>query len=216
MYRKAFGTSNPVLPKDFMQPPIVDKFVKNLNQEFKHSLLENPKRYTVRIGTYRGEDSFVIGPVKSSSKEDDSELTGLEKAAETANMAVTLLRAQGVDAYQFHDRTSSIVTIGSFDSIGQSTPDGGFIYALEIQSLINTYGGVKDVKGSQYGQVPTARSLLDVIHYRKIPELNRGTEKEKMKYVKKYSIPLEITPTVMAVPRVEAKSLYSGSLIGKR
>ncbi len=188
---RAFGTSNPVLPKDFMQPPIVDKFVKNLNSEFNHSLLENPKRFTVRVGTFRGEDSFVIGPAKPMAKEEEAELTGLEKAAETADLAVKLLRAQGVEAYQFHDRNSSIVTIRGFDSIGQSTSDGSFVYAPEIQTIMNTYGGVKEVKGSQYGQVPTARSLLDVINYRKIPELNRGTEKEKMKYVKKYSIPLE-------------------------
>lgn len=213
---RAIGTSNPVLPRDFMQPPIVDKFVKNLNSQLQHSLLENPKRFTVRIGTYRGEDTFVIGTTKPMLDGDESNLTGLEKAAETANLAVQLLRNQGFEAYQFHDRNSSIVTIGSFDSIGQSNADGSFAYSAEIQKVINTFGGAKDVKGSQYGQVPTAKSLLDVLSYKKIPELNRGTEKEKMKIVKKYSIPLELTPTVMAVPRPETKSLYSGSLLGKR
>ncbi len=211
---RAFGTSNPALPRDFMQPPVVDKFVKGLNAQCEYSLLENPKRFTVRIATFRGQDSVVIGNAKPSVI-DESELTGLDRAAEAANTAVQLLRSQGVEAYQFHDRTSSIVAVGGFDSIGQTNSDGSFSYAPEIQKVIATYGGVKDVKASQYGQVPTARTLLDVIHYKKIPELNRGTEKEKMQYVKKYSIPLELTPTVMAIPRPEAKSIYSGSLLGK-
>ena len=212
---RAFGTPNPLLPKDFFQPPTVDKFVKQLNDQVEHSLLENPARFTVRIATFRGDNS-VVPPGKQISTEVDQESDALDRAAKLANIATMLLRSQGIEAYQFHDRVSSIVTIGGFDSIGGNNAEGVFAYDPRIQEVLRTFGGVRDVKGSQYGAVPVARTLLDVVNYRKIPELNTGTEKEKMKWVKKYSIPLDMTPSVMAIPKPETKSIYGGSLLGQR
>ncbi len=212
---RAFGTPNPLLPKDFFQPPTVDKFVKQLNDQVEHSLLDNPSRFTVRVATFRGDNSIVL-PGKQASLEVDEESDALDRAAKLANTATLLLRSQGVEAYQFHDRVSSIVTVGGFESIGGNNSEGVFAYDPRIQEVLRTFGGVRDVKGSQYGAVPVARTLLDVVNYRKIPELNTGTEKEKMKWVKKYSIPLDMTPTVMAIPKPETKSIYGGSLLGQR
>ena len=44
----------------------------------------------------------------------------LEEAAYNAHLLVVALRKQGVEAYEFHDRHESLVTIGSFDSVGVS------------------------------------------------------------------------------------------------
>ena len=39
----------------------------------------------------------------------------LEEAAENAHILTESLRQQGYEAYEFHDRDQSIVTVGSFD-----------------------------------------------------------------------------------------------------
>jgi len=46
----------------------------------------------------------------------------LEAAAEKAHRLAKALRMKGYDAYEFHDRYASIVTVGSFNSAG--TPRG--------------------------------------------------------------------------------------------
>lgn len=214
----AFGTSNPMLPKDFFKAPIVDKFVKSLNSrsEVAHSLLENKGRFTVRIATFRGEDAVSIRN-QSNVPTESLEGTALVKAEELASLAVKLLRDQGHEAYQFHDRNSSMVTIGAFENIGQNNENGQFVYANDIQNIIRQFGGPKEMRPSQNGMtVPVAKTILDVLDYRKIAELNSGSEKEKLRLVKRYSIPLELNPTVMAVPKVEKKSIYGGSLLGQR
>lgn len=209
--RVAIGTSNPLLPEDFTQPPLVDKFVKQMNSEVEHSLLENPKRFTVRVATFKGMEITVAKQSEDLKLSEESE-TPLERAAVQANNAVRLLRLQGIEAYQFHDRNSSIVTVGSFDSIGGNDAEGRFSYDPAITKTMATFGGTK----ASRGQFPVPKSLFDVVNYRNVPELMKGSEGEKMKLVEAYSIPFDLVPTVMAVPRAEAKSLYSGSLLGKR
>lgn len=214
----AFGTPNPMLPKDFFRQPIVDKFVKSLNSrpEVEHSLLENKGRFTVRVASFRGEDAVAIRNQANASLES-LEGDALVKAEELSSVAVRLLRDQGIEAYQFHDRVSSIVTIGSFESIGQNDANGQFQYAPEIQAVMAQFGGMKEMRPTQYGSpVPVAKTVLDVLNVQKIPELTKGTEAEKKKLVRKYSIPFELSPCVMAVPKVEKKSLYGGALLGQR
>jgi len=81
---------------------------------------------------------------------------------------------------------------------------------------VKEFGGARDFKNSAMGLVPVAKTLLDVVSYRKIPELNTGTENEKLVKVKLYSIPFDIEPKPMAVPRPETNSIYAGSLLGSR
>jgi hypothetical protein len=213
MYRTAFATRNPLLPQDFFQPPKVDKFVKELNDQVEFSLLKNPGRFTLRVATFRGEESVIMGNRKAID-EETMQGEALENGANMADLAVRTLRKQGIEAYQFHDRSTSLVTIGQFPSIGSSDSQGQFIELPEITQWKTRFGGPKDIKTSQMGQIPVAKTLLDFVNYRSIPELNQGTQKEKMRAVKKYSVPFDPNPTVMAVPKFEAKSLYQGSLLG--
>ena len=70
----------------------------------------------------------------------------LDKFAADADKMTRKLRSQGVEAYQFHDRSRSLVTIGSFDTLGRELPDGRFEYDAEIR---------KGHEGVQRFQCPT-------------------------------------------------------------
>jgi hypothetical protein len=211
---RIFVTKNPLLPDDYFQPPKVDDFIRKLNKEVDHSLLDCPGRFTVKVATFRGNEGVAIG--KDAKKLMEEKISdGLDRAAEMANLTATVLRKEGVQAYAFHDRTSSIVTIGSFDSIGQNDQQGQFQYHPAIVPIITMFTA-QTMTQTQYGTVPLARTLLDVVPASHIPELSQGTDREKMKAVKKYAIPFDPQPKVIAVPKPESKSVYSGSLLGNR
>lgn len=212
----AFVTRNPLLPEDYFQSPKVDKFVRSLNNEAEHSLLDAKGRFTVRVATFRGNESVVLKDSRASQLASEK-LNGesLERAALQANLAAKALRQAGYEAYEFHDRNMSMVTVGSFDSLGGENSQGQFVYASDIRHTLQEFGGAKEYRASQFGPVPVAKTLLDVVHYRKLPELTVGTEAEKMAKVRQYSIPFDIESKVMAVPRPETNKLYSNALLGR-
>jgi hypothetical protein len=212
----AFVTRNPLLPEDFFQPPSVDKFVQSLNKNADHSLLKSKSRFTVRVATFRGADAVVLAGSRSAQEASSSAAgDGLELAAFRANLAAKTLRAAGIEAYEFHDRNHSIVTVGSFDSLGAENNNGQFAYASDIVQTMNEFGGAKEYRTSQFGPTPVPKTLLDVVNYKKIPELLTGTEAEKARRVKQYSIPFDLDPKPMAVPRAATNKLYAGSLLGR-
>jgi len=211
----AFMVKNPLLPEDYFQPPKVDKFVKSLNQDAEYSLLNSKGRFTVRVATFRGADALYLdhnNPEKKMGNSGD----GLDRAAEHAHLAASALRKAGYEAFEYHDRNSSSVTVGSFDTLGKTDGQGSFIYDLAIQETVREFGGARDYKNTALGPVPVAKTLLDVVSYRKIPELNKGTESERLAKVKLYSIPFDVEPKPMSVPRPETTGMYSGSLLGSK
>ena len=116
--RKAFVTRNPLLPKEFFVPSGIDKFIYNLNKDLKHSLVLCQEKYTVRVARFQGNaivDQRKIDHIRQGAEEMTSRLA---VAAAQADKLTTALRELGVEAYQFHDRTQSIVTVGSFESVG--------------------------------------------------------------------------------------------------
>jgi hypothetical protein len=50
------------------------------------------------------------------------------------------LRKKGIEAYEFHDRFESVVTVGSFDSVGTQLPDGRIELRPDIHTIMETYG----------------------------------------------------------------------------
>ena len=65
----------------------------------------------------------------------------------------TALRKQGVEAWEFHDRDCSFVTIGSFDSYGSQNADGTTEMEPEIYKLMEKYKGkIVDAKGNYEAQ----------------------------------------------------------------
>jgi len=219
----AFMTRNPLLPVDFFQAPDMEKFVYDLNRDpsfNEHSLLDCKGKYTVRVATFRGEDQFVSwgrgNAGDSQSKENKP--SALEIAAEQAYLATKALRVAGYEAYQFHDRNQSIVTVGSFDTLGTTDSKNQFEYARGIRDIVERFGPSSQVNTSEYGlnfgPAIQPRLLFDLVDQRKIPELNQGSRKEKLEYFKKLSIGFDVRPTPMAVPRYQTSRIYAGAKLG--
>ncbi|HEX5103618.1 MAG TPA: hypothetical protein VFV87_07405 [Pirellulaceae bacterium] len=119
----AFVTRNPLLPEEYFAAKGLDPFLVDLNRDLPNSLLECPGRYTVRVASFRGVDTMKPAEFERlTSKPRD--MAKIDQAAQKAYDLCAALRQQGYEAYQFHDRTESIVTVGSFDSVGTPRQDG--------------------------------------------------------------------------------------------
>ncbi len=190
----AFVTRNPLLPDDFFQAPKVDEIVLDLNRNVEHSLLKCPKRYTVRVASFQGKavTDFGTGGAASTPKELSD---NLDLAADNANKLTTALRTKGVEAYEFHDKYASYVTIGSFDELGPQLPNGETQISSEIRHILDEYCGYTNVDA----------------------KLSSSQAMTKVKSVKSLDkIPFDIEGKPMAVPRAGTSKLYGGSLLGKK
>ncbi|MCE2784198.1 MAG: hypothetical protein LW699_04880 [Pirellula sp.] len=217
----AFMTRNPLLPADFFQSPDLEKFVYDMNRQpgyNEHSLIDCKRKYTVRVLTFRGDSAFVSWG-KSSADQEGQGASALEQAAERAYIAMKALRTAGYEAYQYHDREQSIVTVGGFEQLGTTDANNLFEYAPDIRAVMerfSTDGQIADTSkfDLNFGKVPQPRLLLDLVDQRKIPELYQGTRQEQLAYYSKLSIGFDLRPSPMAVPRYNASRIYAGSRLG--
>lgn len=120
----AFLTINPLLSPDEVARNTRDPLLIKLNSGENYSLSENRGEYTLVIGRFYGKQVNVkpgdeLPGIKNFLKDND-----LDNAAIGARELVTVLRGKydpegtfnNVDAYIWHTRTESIVTVGSFAS----------------------------------------------------------------------------------------------------
>ena len=165
----AFLLPNPLLPEEYFAARRIDKFVIDLNRKVrKYSLLDCPGKYSVRVATFRGKT--VINANKIKSQMDDLSWRGrngqkveseLALCADKANKLTKALRAEGIEAWEFHDREESYVCVGSFDWLKKVNASGTEVQNPEIRETIRKYKG--DVQFRQ-GQpvaigVPIPKSL---------------------------------------------------------
>jgi hypothetical protein len=141
----AFVTRNPLLPAEFFVAKGLDPFVVEINKDLPHSLLKCPGRYSVRVASFRGVDSMkpdefdrLVAKPRKVSK--------IDQAALNASRLCAALREKGVEAYEFHDRTESYVTVGSFDDVGQPRPDGKIEINPGVHKIMKDYGPVEQPK----------------------------------------------------------------------
>ncbi len=179
----AFVTRNPMLPDNFTQAPEVDSFVRRLNENVEHSLLDCKGKYTVVVRTFEGLSTTMIGGKVEKDLKPSSER--LDQSADLANQMVMALREKGVEAYEFHDRSKSIVTVGSFESLGRPVGNG-FEYAPEIRRTIEQYAS-----GERFERDTQGRMVRVANHIKKIP--------------------FDVEPHPIAVPKVTKRSLYSAA-----
>ena len=225
---RAFFTRNPLLPKEYFVPKGVDNFVAKLNQGVEHSLLDCPGKFTVQVATFRGKT--ILQPGKTEPKETGGigwlwgkgKSDPLVEAAENAHLLTEELRKHGYDAYEFHNRTESFVTIGSFDQVGQRLANGQLAPIPEVQKIIQTFGAVyntpadpltgddarrdrsvEDLKrqvtqvlNSHDAQIATSMNPKHV-------KIMRGKTVERI-------IPMDVYPHAIEVPKRSISSAYSG------
>ena len=147
----AFITRNPLLPEVYFAPKGgVDELVLKINKPVKHSLLDCPGKYTVQVAHFTGEviiNQSDIRAIETGAKAGpESTNQGLAAAAEKAHELTEALRIKGYDAYEFHDLNASLVTVGSFDSVGTPRPDGRIEIDPQVHRIIERFrakpGGV--------------------------------------------------------------------------
>lgn len=113
---KAFLARNPLLPPDALTGKVRDPLLLKINSRSDYSLFQNKGKYTLVVASFYGNsqvkpkefDAFAKSQVKGSN-------ISLENAATESELLCRTMRAQkNLDAYVWHDRFRSVVTVGSF------------------------------------------------------------------------------------------------------
>ncbi len=143
----AFLTTNPMLPREYFVPAGVDPFVVRMNEQVQHSLLGCPGKYSVQVATFKAQ--VVIDPKQIAAVESGAETldSNLAEAAQKAHDLTEALIAKGYQAYEFHDRYLSIVTVGSFNTVGTPRADGKIEINPQIHRIMETFGAKKFAGG---------------------------------------------------------------------
>jgi hypothetical protein len=231
---QAFFTRNPLLPREFFVPKGVDSFVAKMNEGVEHSLLDCPGRQTIQVATFRGrtilqtsaQNETATKSFFSPRKRNDHH--PLVEAAENAHLLTKELRAHGFEAYEFHDRTESIVTIGSFASATQKLPDGRVVALPEVQKIVQMFDAGFDTPAdplSGIGNDATTQRLVAEQQQQVRMKLNSqqaqvvpGMNPKHVKILHgrgksvtvERIIPMDVHPQVIDVPRRSVSSEYAG------
>ena len=184
----AFITTNPLLPDEYFRPKGIDRFVAQLNEGMKYSLLECPDTYTVRVATFSGLVAVNPAHIKEIEKNNFTS-SRLEEGALKAHRLAVALRAKGYEAYQFHDRRSSIVTVGGFNKPPEKVPGGTLVYEPQVQELIYRFGAKHKAPQVTPGQQARVQSRI-------APEQLLG-------------IPFDVHPTLISVPKQSVSSDFA-------
>jgi hypothetical protein len=119
----AFMTTNPLLSDEDLSLRRRDPFIAKLNSGNEYSLLTNKGRYSVVVATFQGRYYTQLSREAAEDHKFSLNNSPLSDAAERAWELCSALRharslgyEREFEAYVYHDRYSSIVTVGSFDS----------------------------------------------------------------------------------------------------
>ena len=141
----AFATRNPLIKSGADAAQALDPTLLALNKGVKYSLLKNPGTYSVRVASFRGQvviDQRKIQEIESNKRELDGRINTTDEKAES--LARILREERGVEAYVYHDRHESIVTVGSFAEIGRKMPNGTIELIPQVAEIIMTYSPKKE------------------------------------------------------------------------
>jgi hypothetical protein len=211
----AFLTRNPMLPKEYFVPQGVDPEVAKWNEPVEYSLMKCPGKYSIRVATFRGRVTFETYNEKQNQKPRKSKkkkMDPLEEAAYNAHAMTVALRAKGWEAYEFHDRHESYVSIGSFDS-GQQLADGRIeLNDREAQIIANTFGAATP---NNVFERPAPQDIqeeeLRKQHFNRLFSQGRGEVFEGLHPKRFIGLPLDIIPEPVNVPRKSISGAYARS-----
>jgi len=180
-----------LLPKEYFSPAGLDPVVIKANEGVEHCLLDCPGKYTVQVAHFTGRVLITTKPheiaeAQSGRQESDTQLA---EAAEMAHKLTQALRLKGYEAYEFHDRYASIVTVGSFAWVKRTMPGGGEDINPAVREVIERFRGRPSDRPGHEGQLG-CQSLL--------------------------GIPFAIQPIPVHVPRRSIAAAYSRDAVGSR
>jgi hypothetical protein len=159
----AFVTTNPLLPAEYFAPKnTVDPLVLQMNKNAEFSLLECPGKYTVQVATFKGNVVIKQDEIKAIESGEKQMKSELDEAADKAHRLAKALRMKGYEAYEFHDRYASIVTVGSFNSTGLPRSDGRIEINPEIHRIMKTFGAEPTTLPGQTTPVTPLKTLAGI------------------------------------------------------
>ena len=233
---QAFFTRNPLLPREYFVPKGVDNFVAKMNEGVEHSLLDCPGRQTIQVATFRGKTILQTSAQEEQQtasksfwgrkKHDDK--NPLIEAAENAHLLAKELRDHGWEAYEFHDRTESIVTIGSFAEVSQRQQDGREVVIPQVQKIIQTFDASYDTPAdpiSGIGNDAATQQRVDQQEQQvgmqlsgKQAQIVGGLNPKHVKIMHGHGgnrkldriIPMDVHPQAIEVPKRSVSSAYAG------
>ena len=180
----AFLLANPLLPDEYFAAYQVDEFVLKLNKRIRHSLLDNPSPYSVKVATFAGDSTFETNEINQREQEQTWRLKNgksiqeskLALATVKAHRLTTELQKLGIPAYEFHDRAESYVCVGGFDWLKRTNENGEETQNPEIVRTIEAFkGSVENFPGVQGAVRP--KSLVDIARLvgaeRRAPKLHK-------------------------------------------
>lgn len=215
---KAFMAPNPLLPREYFVSKGVDDFIVKMNKGVKYNLLDCKGKYTVRIATFRGRSILQT----SGTSDDKKPRRGgsLVEAAENAHLLAEELRKHDWEAYEFHDRAQSIVTIGSFDRPGRRMADGRVIPAGKAEQIIQTFGAKYDTPSDPLNgddavnrqRREAALHQLSASIAAQSGPLASGMNPKHVKILRRRKvrrlIPMDVYPTIIEAPKKSISSSY--------
>lgn len=125
MFSGAFLSMNPLLTPDEINSRKSDPLLVKINQGTEYSITSNKGKYTLVVATFSGRKQEVARSKYQKAALDFSITNTLGEASDKSWQVTKMLREGFVDgrnkgqkfeAYTFHDRYNSVVTVGSFDS----------------------------------------------------------------------------------------------------
>jgi hypothetical protein len=155
----AFIITNPLLPNEYFVPKGIDRFVEEMNKHVPHSLLDCQGKYTVKVATFTGHAIIVDEKVQQAMARGEEPKSYLESAANNAHVLTEALRKLGYEAYEFHDRHSSIVTVGRFDSVGTRRADGKIEINPLVHKIMLSFGAETKIEPGKPPKVGQAKKL---------------------------------------------------------
>lgn len=122
----AFLTINPLFSQEEVAKTKRDPMLVRLNGSAEYSILQNKGKYTLVVASFKGRSQTGIGERDYQKalglfKPGGTLVDGAERAWKVAKMLREGLfhgsqQGRTFEAYEYHDRFESMVTIGSFDS----------------------------------------------------------------------------------------------------
>lgn len=122
----AFLAVNPLLSLEEIAARRKDPLLLKLNAGGDNSIMENKGKYTLVVASFKGRHQAQVGESGYRQALDSFQISGtLDNAAERAWKVARILRdgpqegtqkGRRFEAFVFHDRYQSVVTIGSFSS----------------------------------------------------------------------------------------------------
>ena len=187
-FSRAFMTVNPLWEGE-VRDTKEDNFITELNSGQKYSLLQSKSKYTMVVATFHGSSVIQVGNSQTSKAVGFFNThfgKSLDDCAENAMLLTDKLRNAkkygydtNYDAWVYHDKYKSIVTIGSFDS--KDDP--------RIRTMATQYGG-KTVRHPSTGEEVLAGEIFAV------PKVTKNNELPAHSWI------FDAQPRLMEVPRV--------------